>query len=167
MVAITNPRRRRCSTKECGERGRETSKLCIHSCAPIPSAKMDDGSMDGMTSSSPKSPFHPSLSAQTSAISLNRLIVLLVAAAAGVLPRQKNKTIASACFPLTCPNPYPRRLKSPSMPMNSNQPKKKNEKKKTHETVHAPPATVFLQLPHLQIPTECRLTVVLPQKVQV
>ena len=36
----------------------------------------------------------------------------------------------------------------------------------THETVHAPPATVFLQPRHFQIPTECLFTVVLPQNVQ-
>lgn len=37
----------------------------------------------------------------------------------------------------------------------------------TYDTVHAPPATVFLQLLQLQMPTLCRLTVVLPQKVHV
>ena len=37
----------------------------------------------------------------------------------------------------------------------------------TYETVHAPPATVFLQALQVQIPTECRFTVFLPQKVQV
>ena len=36
----------------------------------------------------------------------------------------------------------------------------------TYETVHAPPATVFLQPLHFQIPTECRLTVFFPQNVQ-
>jgi hypothetical protein len=35
----------------------------------------------------------------------------------------------------------------------------------TYETVHAPPATVFLQALQVQIPTECRFTVFLPQKV--
>lgn len=37
----------------------------------------------------------------------------------------------------------------------------------TYETVHAPPATVFLHDLHVQIPTECLFTVVLPQNVQV
>ncbi len=37
----------------------------------------------------------------------------------------------------------------------------------TYETVQAPPATVFLHDRQFQIPTECRFTVVLPQKVQV
>jgi hypothetical protein len=37
----------------------------------------------------------------------------------------------------------------------------------TYETVQAPPATVFLHALHFQIPTECRLTVFFPQKVQV
>jgi hypothetical protein len=36
----------------------------------------------------------------------------------------------------------------------------------TYETVHAPPAIVFLQLLQFQIPTECLLTEFLPQKVQ-
>ena len=35
------------------------------------------------------------------------------------------------------------------------------------ETVHAPPATVFLQALHSQIPTAVRLTESLPQKVHV
>ena len=35
----------------------------------------------------------------------------------------------------------------------------------TYETVHAPPATVFLQPLHFQMPTACRLTVFLPQNV--
>lgn len=34
------------------------------------------------------------------------------------------------------------------------------------ETVHAPPATVFRQGRHTQMPTACRFTVFLPQKVQ-
>ena len=34
----------------------------------------------------------------------------------------------------------------------------------TYETVHAPPATVFLHDLHVQMPTECRLTVFFPQK---
>lgn len=36
----------------------------------------------------------------------------------------------------------------------------------TYETVHAPPATVFLHPLQFQMPTECRFTVFLPQKVQ-
>lgn len=36
----------------------------------------------------------------------------------------------------------------------------------TYETVHAPPATVFLHPLQVQMPTECRLTVFLPQNVQ-
>lgn len=35
----------------------------------------------------------------------------------------------------------------------------------TYETVYAPPATVLLQLLQFQMPTECLLTVVLPQNV--
>jgi hypothetical protein len=35
------------------------------------------------------------------------------------------------------------------------------------ETTQAPPATVFLQDRHFQIPTDVRFTVVFPQKVQV
>lgn len=60
-----------------------------------------------------------SLFTYTSAISRNRRIVDLVAAAAGV------------------------------------------------DTVQAPPATVFLHDRQFQIPTECRFTVTLPQKVHV
>ena len=36
----------------------------------------------------------------------------------------------------------------------------------TYETVQAPPAIVFWQPLHFQMPTECRLTVFLPQNVQ-
>lgn len=39
------------------------------------------------------------------------------------------------------------------------------ERGSTYETTYAPPATVFLQDLQSQIPTEWRLTVVLPQKV--
>src|ERR1700760_267942 len=35
----------------------------------------------------------------------------------------------------------------------------------TYDTVHAPPATVFLHALQVQIPTECLLTVFLPQKL--
>lgn len=37
---------------------------------------------------------------------------------------------------------------------------------KTYDTVYAPPATVLWQARQFQIPTECLLTVVFPQKVQ-
>lgn len=37
----------------------------------------------------------------------------------------------------------------------------------THDTVYAPPATVFLHDLQVQIPTECLLTVVFPQNVHV
>lgn len=36
---------------------------------------------------------------------------------------------------------------------------------RTYETVHAPPATVLPQPLQFQMPTECRLTVFLPQNV--
>jgi len=75
----------------------------------------------------------------TSAISLRRRIVDRVAAAAGVLMGQIVRF--SGRFQVVA------RLL-------------------TYETVHAPPATVFLQPLHFQIPTECLLTVFLPQKVQ-
>jgi hypothetical protein len=39
--------------------------------------------------------------------------------------------------------------------------------RETYETVQAPPATVFLQDLHSQIPTAVRLTEFFPQKVQV
>lgn len=40
------------------------------------------------------------------------------------------------------------------------------KKAATYETVQAPPATLFLQALHSQIPTDLRLTVFLPQNVQ-
>ena len=45
-------------------------------------------------------------------------------------------------------------------------PRRISSHSETYETVQAPPATVFLQEPQLQMPTECRFTVFLPQNVQ-
>lgn len=78
----------------------------------------------------------------TSAISLSRRIVDLVAAAAGVL-------YISPCKP---PLPSSGFL---------------SDMGSTYDTVQAPPATVFLHDLQLHIPTECRFTVVLPQNVHV
>lgn len=88
-----------------------------------------------------------SLFTYTSAISRNRRIVDLVAAAAGVLVQARQTIVLSlrnSFFPIQC------RLFLC-----------------TYDTVQAPPATVFLHDRQFQIPTECRFTVTLPQKVHV
>ena len=90
----------------------------------------------------------PCYSLQTSAISLKRRIVDLVAAAAGVLEFNWDQQTGLAAW---------RSFIVVSMWANL----------LTYDTVYAPPATVFLHALQLQIPTECLLTVVLPQNVQV
>lgn len=96
---------------------------------------------------------------QTSAISLNRLIVDLVAAAAGVLPFRFPNTSAMlpSCSVLTFVGTGGGGRASG----------KSQIEVATHETTYAPPAKVLLQLRQFQIPTEWRLTVTLPQKVHV
>ena len=44
---------------------------------------------------------------------------------------------------------------------------KRTQEGSTHETTYAPPAIVLPHPLHVQIPTECRLTVCFPQNVQV
>ena len=85
-----------------------------------------------------------------------------------VLPQSSNRTPRRRCrwCPVRKKHPYQHPKFSKEGPTTTKGPLSNTiPSESTYETVHAPPATVFLQALHVQIPTLCLLTVVLPQKV--